>query len=64
MSKKTNKFDARVQTPERHQQEWRPLSLDELIAEDHLARLIWDYVQKVDLTRVYQEIRATSTRPG
>ena len=64
MSKKTNKFDARVQAPERHQQEWRPLSLDELIAEDHLARLIWDYVQKVDLTRVYQEIRATSTRPG
>ena len=54
----------RVQRPERHQIEMQMLSLDALLPEDHSARLVWEYVAGLDLTPLYEPIRAVEGRPG
>jgi transposase len=41
-----------------------PSSLDELLATDHLARLVWAYVQELDLSAFYGAIRAVAGVPG
>ncbi|WP_435011931.1 transposase (plasmid) [Tundrisphaera lichenicola] len=42
----------------------RPCSIDELIADDHDARLVWDLVQTWDLSRFLGTIRARGEAPG
>ena len=42
----------------------RPCSIDELLADDHDARLVWDLVQTWDLSRFLQTIRARGEAPG
>ena len=54
----------RVQRPERMQIEFQPFSLDELVAPDHEVRAVWDYVEHLDLSRLYSEIRALEGVPG
>jgi transposase len=54
----------RVKRPERSQVEWRPLALDELLAEDHRARIVWQYVQTLDVKALYAGIRAVEGEPG
>jgi len=54
----------RMQRPDRYQMVMRPAALDELLAEDHQARLVWEYVCGLDLTPLYQEIRAVQGRAG
>jgi transposase len=39
-------------------------SLDELLPADHLARLVWAYVQQLDLSAFYRGIRAVEGVPG
>jgi len=39
-------------------------SLDELLPADHLARLVWAYVQELDLSHFYATIRAVEGVPG
>lgn len=41
-----------------------PVNLEELIPADHPARVVWDYVQGLDLEPLYQEIRSVPNRPG
>jgi transposase len=41
-----------------------PSSMDELLADDHLARLVWAYVQQLDLSAFYGLIRAVEHVPG
>jgi transposase len=41
-----------------------PVNLEELIPEDHPARVVWDYVQGLDLGPLYQRIRSLPNRPG
>lgn len=53
-----------MKRPERSQVEWRPLALDEVVAEDHRARIVWQYVQTLDLSRLYAGIRAVEGEPG
>ena len=64
MSTKTQTGQARFQRAERLQIEWRPLSLDQLLAEDHTARLVWAYVESLDLTELYAKIRAVFGTTG
>ncbi len=64
MSTKTQTGQARFQRAERLQMEWRPLSLDQLLAEDHTARLVWAYVDSLDLTELYAKIRAVFGTTG
>lgn len=54
----------RLQTPERDQMKFRAASLDELVAQDHAVRAVWAYVEQVDLTALYEAIRAVEGAPG
>jgi transposase len=54
----------RVKRPERRQIEWRPLALDELLPEDHRARIVWQFVETLDLAPLYERIRAVEGEAG
>lgn len=54
----------RLVTPNRHQREWRSLALDELLAQEHPARIVWDYVRQVDLQALYERIAAVEGHAG
>lgn len=55
---------ARVKRPERRQIEWRAASLDQLIPSDHRVRIVWAYVDSLDLGPLYQKIQAVEGGPG
>lgn len=48
----------RVQAPLRNQVEYYIGDLDSLIPDDHQARVVWDFVQEVDVVPLYQPIEA------
>jgi transposase len=54
----------RLRQPERDQIELRAVDLDSLLASDHPARLIWGYVEGLDLSRLYATIKAREGTPG
>lgn len=54
----------RLQTPERNQMKFRAANLDELVAQDHPVRAVWDYVEQADLAMLYDAIRAVEGAPG
>jgi transposase/vacuolar-type H+-ATPase subunit H len=54
----------RLREPVRDQIELRAVDLDGLIGADHPARVIWDYVQKLDLSSLEQAVRAREHTPG
>src|SRR5260370_34447538 len=60
-------FDAggpRLREPDRDQIELRAVDLDRLLAPEHPARVIWDYVQGLDLRSLEQSVRAREHTPG
>jgi len=48
----------RYQQAQRKQLELRACDLEALLAEDHRARLVWEFVQGLELSPLYGEIRA------
>ena len=54
----------RLRRPERQQLIVQPRTLDDLVPEDHPVRAVWALVQRWDLTRFLQCIRARGDRPG
>jgi transposase len=54
----------RLRRPDRQQLLVRPLTVDQLIPEDHPARALWELVQRWDLTLFLRRIRARGARPG
>jgi transposase len=54
----------RMREPVRDRIELRPVVLDSLLGEDHLARLIWRYVETVDLSELEARIKAREHTPG
>ncbi|WP_390622261.1 IS1182 family transposase [Tautonia marina] len=54
----------RLRRPDREQMLMRPCSLDELIGDDHDARLVWQLVETWDLSRFLDTIRARGETPG
>ena len=40
------------------------LSLDQLLTPDHPARAVWSFAQGIDLSPLYNAIKATRNRPG
>ena len=56
--------EARVVRPMRHQLEWAAVDLESLLAQDHPARVIWGFVERLDLSAFYGPIRAVVERPG
>ncbi len=55
---------ARVKRPHRDQIQWRDASLDQLVPKDHRVRAVWAYVDSLDLTALYQKIRAVEGGVG
>jgi transposase len=54
----------RLITPEREQMICLPHALDELLPEDHEARIIWAYVDKLDVTPLYAGLRSVEGHAG
>ena len=54
----------RMREPERRQVELRPVDLDSLLAQDHPARVIWAYVEKLDLRVLEEAIEAREHTTG
>ncbi len=48
----------------RNQREFQECSLDELLPEDHEARVVWAYVCGLDLSELIQRIQAVEGGPG
>ncbi len=44
--------------------EWRPVALDSLLPADHRARVVWSYVESLDLAPLYAKIRAVEGSAG
>lgn len=56
--------EPRVLRPERRQVALRAVDLDGLLPADHLARLVWEWVESQDLSTLYEAIEARGSRPG
>jgi len=54
----------RLRLPQRDQVEIRTLALDQLLPDEHPARLVWAYVQGLDFTPLLQTIRAVQGQAG
>lgn len=55
---------ARVVSPNREQLELRPVDLESLLPADHRARLVWDFVTRLDLTPLYEKIGSVEGSAG
>ena len=54
----------RLQRPNRGQLELRSVDLEGLLPADHRARLVWSFVEGLDLEPLYERIRAVEGHPG
>jgi len=54
----------RIREADRTQVCLRPVDLESLLPEDHRARIVWAYVEGLDLTPLYQEIAAVEGEAG
>jgi transposase len=54
----------RISTPERLQQGFHSASLDEMIADDHRVRVVWRYVEGLDLSALYRQIESVEGGAG
>src|SRR5436190_5552529 len=54
----------RLRQPRRDQIELRAMDIDSLIGEDHGARVIWRYVEGLDVSELEDRIKARGERPG
>jgi len=63
-SKSASSVRPRVQLPQRDQVVFRPLAIDQLLPQDDVARVIWDFVCEFTDERLYDSIRAVEGGPG
>ncbi len=54
----------RVNRPQRDQIEYRSCCWNDLLPDDHQARIVWDYVKSLDLSRLYDQIKAIDGHAG
>ena len=54
----------RLRTAERRQIEWRPVSLEELVPDDHRVRAVWSFVEGLDVSALLGPIKSLEGRPG
>lgn len=54
----------RLRQPNRKQIELRASDLESLLGEDHRARLVWGYVERQDLSRLTEAIKARGSNAG
>src|SRR5260370_35740272 len=54
----------RLREPQRDQIALRAVDIESLIGEDHPVRLIWSYVEGLDLSELENRIKPRGDRPG
>ena len=54
----------RLLEPNRLQIEMRASDLESLLAEDHRARLVWGYVVRQDLSKLFDAVKARGSNAG
>lgn len=54
----------RYKRAERYQMEMRTLSLDQMLPSDHRARTVWQFAEKLDLSPLYDRIKAVEGHVG
>lgn len=54
----------RLVMPNRAQVELRPLDLESLLAPDHPARAVWEFVESLDLSPLYAAVRSVEGSAG
>jgi transposase len=60
----TTRGAPRMREPERDQIELRAVDIDSLIGQDHAVRVIWSYVEGLDLGALEDRIKAREHSPG
>lgn len=63
-ARKCGQGGPRLLHPNRAQIELRASDLESLLAEDHRARLVWGYVERQDLTRLFEAVKARGSQAG
>jgi len=56
--------EPRVQRPNRTQLEWRPVDLEARLPAEHRARVVWEFVEGLDLAALYDAIKAVEGHAG
>ncbi len=54
----------RMNSPDRTRVDPNPKTIDDLIPPDHVARMVWELVQRLDLSPLYANIRAVTGYAG
>ncbi len=54
----------RMRSPDRSQVDPNPKRIDDLIPPEHKARLVWELVQDLDMTALYDQIKAVEGHAG
>jgi transposase len=55
---------ARYLEADRAQLSWDSVDLESQLASDHRARIVWAFVERLDLSALYERIRAREGEPG
>jgi len=56
--------EARVVRPDRRQLRWDMIDLEGLLGADHRARLVWSFVESLDLSPLYDQVLAREGEAG
>ena len=56
--------EARVVRPDRSQTRWDFIDLEALLSEDHRARIVWAFVESLDLSALYASIKSREGEAG
>ncbi len=64
MNTKNSSATARVDRPHRSQVEMQFFSLDQLLPRDHRTRVVWAFVQSLNLEPLYEDIQVTDSQAG
>src|SRR5271170_3205889 len=56
--------EARVVRPDRRQLRWDMIDLEALLPADHRARLVWSFVESLDLSPLYDQVRSREGEAG
>lgn len=64
MDETRDRGGARVVRPERAQLSLDLIELEAWLPGDHPARLVWAFVEDLDLTPLYDRVRAREGEPG
>jgi transposase len=56
--------EARVVKPDRAQARWDYIDLEALLPADHRARIVWSFVESVDLSELYASVKSREGEAG